>query len=130
MRPHGPGTLQALTESRILPDGVAFTGEFKLVRKATGYEQEKAEAALSHIGFAGCASRASGAHWSVSVTHRFLRRGKDSEASNSSGGIHSRAESGLRPVSLSPCSAFHGFETVVGEKAVESVKVCGGVHHR
>src|SRR5450755_3740052 len=36
----------------------------------------KAEAALSHIGFAGCASRASGAHWSVSVTHRFLRRGK------------------------------------------------------
>jgi len=36
----------------------------------------KAEAAPSHIGFAGCASRASGAHWSVSVTHRFLRRGK------------------------------------------------------
>ena len=57
-------------------NGVAFTGEGKLVRKATGYEQEKAEAALSHIGFAGCASRASGAHWSVSVTHRFLRRGK------------------------------------------------------
>ena len=56
-------------------NGVAFTGEGKLVRKATGYEQEKAEAALSHIGFAGCASRASGAHWSVSVTHRFLRRG-------------------------------------------------------
>jgi hypothetical protein len=39
-------------------NGVAFTGEGKLVRKATGYEQEKAEAALSHIGFAGCASRA------------------------------------------------------------------------
>ena len=35
----------------------------------------KAEAALSHIGFAGCAGRASGARWSVSVTHRFLRRG-------------------------------------------------------
>ncbi len=34
----------------------------------------KPEAALSNIGFAGCASRAS-AHWSVSVTHRFLRRG-------------------------------------------------------
>ncbi|PYV96173.1 MAG: hypothetical protein DMG89_18445 [Acidobacteria bacterium] len=34
-------------------NGVAFTGEGKLVRKATGYEQEKAEAALSHIGFAG-----------------------------------------------------------------------------
>jgi hypothetical protein len=57
-------------------DGVAFTGEGKLVRKATGYEQEKAEAALSHIAFAGCASRPSGAHWSVSVTHRFLRRGR------------------------------------------------------
>ena len=28
--------------------------------KATVYEQEKAEAALSHIGLAGCASRASG----------------------------------------------------------------------
>ena len=36
----------------------------------------KAEAALSHIGFAGCASRASGAHWSVSVTQKFLRQGR------------------------------------------------------
>src|SRR5262249_34490514 len=53
----------------------AFTGEGKLVQKATGYEQGKAEAALSHIGFAGYATRASGAHWSVPVTHRFLRRG-------------------------------------------------------
>jgi hypothetical protein len=44
-----------------VPNGVAFTGEGKLVREATGYEQEKAQAALSHIGFAGCASRASGA---------------------------------------------------------------------
>src|SRR5215472_2558916 len=42
-----------------LPDGVAFTGDGKLVRKAFGYEQEKAEAALSRIGFARCASRAS-----------------------------------------------------------------------
>jgi len=25
----------------ILPDGISFTGEGKLVRKATGYEQEK-----------------------------------------------------------------------------------------
>jgi hypothetical protein len=40
----------------------------------------KAEAALSHIGFAGCASRACAAHSSVSVTHRFLRRGYISEA--------------------------------------------------
>src|ERR1043166_7487941 len=56
-------------------DGVAFTREGNLVRKATGYEQEKAETALSPLGFAGGASRASGAHWSVSVTHRFLRRG-------------------------------------------------------
>ena len=30
-----------------LPD-VAFTGEGKLVRKATGYEQEKLEAAIPH----------------------------------------------------------------------------------
>jgi hypothetical protein len=50
-------------------DGIAFSGEGKLVRKATGYEQEKAEAALSHIGFAGCASRASARHSSISVTH-------------------------------------------------------------
>src|SRR3954454_8237817 len=50
-----------------LPDVVAFTGGGKLVRKATGYEQQKAEAALSRIGFTGCASRASGRHWSVSV---------------------------------------------------------------
>jgi hypothetical protein len=34
----------------IPPDGVAFTGEGKLVRKATVYEHQKAEAALSRIG--------------------------------------------------------------------------------
>ena len=34
-------------------DGVVFTGEGKLARKATGYEKEKAEAALSHIGVRG-----------------------------------------------------------------------------
>jgi hypothetical protein len=54
---------------------VAFTGEGKLVRKATGFERQEAEAALSRIGFADCANRASGRHWSVSVTHRFLLRG-------------------------------------------------------
>ncbi len=43
--------------------------------RATGYELQNPEAALSRIGFAGCASRARGRHWSVSVTHRFLRRG-------------------------------------------------------
>jgi hypothetical protein len=48
-------------EERYSVRGIAFNGEGKLVRKATGYEQEKAEAALSHTGFAGCASRASGA---------------------------------------------------------------------
>src|SRR3954454_19633679 len=64
-----------------LPDVVAFTGGGKLVRKATGYEQQKAEAALSRIGFTGCASRASGRHWSVSVdpqispTRRIFRLG-------------------------------------------------------
>ena len=49
----------------LLGNGIAFTGEGKLVREATGYDQQQAEAALSHIGFAGCASRASGRHWSV-----------------------------------------------------------------
>ena len=33
----------------VLPDTVAFTAEGKLVRKATGCEQEKAGATLSHI---------------------------------------------------------------------------------
>jgi len=72
---------------QILPDGVAFSGEGKLVRKATGYEQEKDGVALCHIGFAGCVSRASGAHWSLSVishigfkislrTHQLLPRGR------------------------------------------------------
>ena len=65
-----------MAESKPVINGVVFARQGKLVRKATGYEQEKAEAAPSHTGFAGCASQASGAHWSVSVTHRFLRRGK------------------------------------------------------
>jgi len=33
----------------VLPDTVAFTAEGKLVRKATGCEQEKAGVTLSHI---------------------------------------------------------------------------------
>jgi len=33
---------------------IVFTGEDKLVREAVGYEQQTAEAALSHIGFAPC----------------------------------------------------------------------------
>jgi hypothetical protein len=37
----------------IRPCGLA---KANLVRKATGYEQQKAKAALSGIGFAGCAS--------------------------------------------------------------------------
>jgi hypothetical protein len=45
----------------ILPDGVAFTGEGKLSSKGNGLRTGKAEAALSHLGFAGRASRASGA---------------------------------------------------------------------
>jgi hypothetical protein len=32
------------------------SGERKLVRKATGYEQQKPKAPLPGIGFAGCAS--------------------------------------------------------------------------
>jgi len=42
-----PGPLRAIS---VLPDGVMFTREGKLARKATGYEREKAEAALSDIG--------------------------------------------------------------------------------
>jgi len=33
----------AADDEQISPDGVAFTGEGKLVRKATGYEQQTAE---------------------------------------------------------------------------------------
>src|SRR5205085_1664994 len=55
-------------------DGVAFTGVGKLVRKATGYEQEKLKPRYPTSG-----SRAARAELpadsSVSVTHRFLRRG-------------------------------------------------------
>jgi hypothetical protein len=54
---------------------VTFTPRQATSSKGNWLRTGKAEAALSHIGFAGCASRASGAHWSVSVTHRFLRRG-------------------------------------------------------
>jgi hypothetical protein len=43
--------------------------------KGNWLRTQNAEAALSRIGFPGCASRARGRHWSVSVTHRFLRRG-------------------------------------------------------
>ena len=35
----------------IVGNAVVFTGEDKLVREAVGYEQQTAEAALSHIGF-------------------------------------------------------------------------------
>src|ERR1700722_10517834 len=54
---------------------VTFTPRQATSSKGTWLRTGKAEAALSHIGFAGCASRASGARRSVSVTHRFLRRG-------------------------------------------------------
>jgi hypothetical protein len=60
----------------IRKNGVAFTGEGKLVRRATGDELQNAEAALSRIGFAGCASRARGRHWSVSVTPDFSDEAK------------------------------------------------------
>jgi len=33
------------------PDGVAFTGEGKQVRKATGSEQQRVKATLSRIGW-------------------------------------------------------------------------------
>jgi hypothetical protein len=47
------------TGAKTFPDGVVFTGIGKLVRKATGYEEQTAEAALFHIGFADCAGRTS-----------------------------------------------------------------------
>jgi hypothetical protein len=56
-----------------LPDGIAFTGEGKLVRKVTGYERNRRP--TSRRGFAGYASRASRRHSTGSVTHRFLCRG-------------------------------------------------------
>jgi hypothetical protein len=56
--------------------GVALAGEGKQIRKATACEQPEVEAALSRIGFAGCASQASDRHWSAPVAHRFLRQGK------------------------------------------------------
>src|SRR5690349_4799834 len=65
------------TARSILLNGVVFTGEGKLARKATGYEREEAEAALSHIGVRGLRK-----HWGVSVPHRFLRRGKKDKAKN------------------------------------------------
>ena len=46
-------------------DGLALTGEFKLVRKATGYEKKPIP---TSIGFTGYASRASRHHSTVSVT--------------------------------------------------------------
>ena len=53
----------------LLPDGVTFTGEVKLVRKATGYEKSRRP---TGSGFAGYASRADRHHSIVSVTHGFL----------------------------------------------------------
>ena len=41
----------------LLPGGVAFTGEGKLVRKATGYEHKRLNS--SGIGSAGCATPSS-----------------------------------------------------------------------
>ncbi len=43
--------------------------------KGNWLRTENAKATLSRIGFAGCASRTRGGHSSVSVTHRFFRRG-------------------------------------------------------
>jgi hypothetical protein len=39
-----------VVDGYILPDAVAFTEKAKVVRKATGYERQRAEAALSLIG--------------------------------------------------------------------------------
>ena len=41
-------------------DGVAFTGEGRLIRKATGFEQKKLKPRSPAFGFAGRASRDSG----------------------------------------------------------------------
>src|SRR5690349_13306174 len=55
---------------------VASTGEGKLFRKVTGYQELNAEAAICRPRSAGCASRASGPHRTVSAAHRFFRRGE------------------------------------------------------
>ena len=97
----------------LTPWCVAFTGEGKLVRKATGYEQEKAEAALSHIGFAGCASRASGAPLErigdpqISPTRH--KKGRPAETSRPGQEFSSdslRKTGGERTVSAAPCPAM------------------------
>jgi len=53
-----PPRCPAIHLTKLTINGIAFTGEGKLVQKATGYEG-KAEAALSQTGFAVCARRAS-----------------------------------------------------------------------
>jgi len=51
-------------------NGVAFAGEVKLVRKATGHK--KTDTQPSGSGFAGYVSRASRHESTVSATRRFL----------------------------------------------------------
>jgi hypothetical protein len=82
---------------QFLPYREAFTLVGKPVRKAAGYEQEQAEAALSHIGVLGCARRASSDYGGVSMTHGFLRRGlqvgKNGDVTQKSGGADSSPRS-------------------------------------
>ena len=68
-----------LTSDGLSPrsDGVALTGEGKLVRKATGYRKSRSRAIPHRVR--GLREPSFGAHWSVSVTHRFLRRGLKQE---------------------------------------------------
>ncbi len=40
-----------------MPNGAAFTGTGKLVRKATGYEQKQAKPRYLTLGSTGCAGR-------------------------------------------------------------------------
>ena len=54
----------------------AFTGQGKLFERQLATNSKELKPRYPGIGFAGCVSRASGRHRSVSVTHRFLRQGK------------------------------------------------------
>jgi hypothetical protein len=67
-----PAQKTVLDEAGFLME--AFTGTGKLVRKATSYEQQTAEAALLALGSQAARARPSSAAW-ISVTRRFFRRG-------------------------------------------------------
>src|SRR5262249_42294200 len=59
---------------------LAFSGERKQIRKATGCDQQRVKAALSRIGSRAARAELPAASRGVSVAHRFLRPSKKWEA--------------------------------------------------